>query len=323
MAKKKSNSPNSPNIKKRRTRKGVPLKRYNAILSTVVKDYKKKGVEYDLKEVRKGVSEVYQKFKNVPPSRIPKKEILKAFSQAGIPAEQKKEKDTYTIKSTEVPKEYFDVEKEWFELGEGFEGKDIAPNGILDFNNAFPEIPIVIKTPNNMYSSVGSIGNYQGSELQKFINEDLREEFNNKSGFPFFGTPAWEDIENKPYAFWGIEDSELPKNIPDYTEVSPKKQVIIEERQKKAKEEKAKRKQQPKKLEKSKDKKPVPKPKEVPTTRGENVAKISADFREREKELREDYKDGIYTKEEFKAERKILQDQLNKALDKFNKGGKI
>ena len=310
MAKKKSKPIKASNSKRKRIRKGIPLKRYNTILSTVLKDYKKRGEKYDLKQVRKEVSKLYPAYKDIAPSRIPKKEIVSSFKSLVKGEVKKPEKDTYTIQATEVPKEYFDVEKEWFELGEGFEGKDIAPNGVLDFNNAFPEIPIVIKTPENEYSSVGLIGNYQGSDLQKFINENLRQEFNNASGFPFFGTPAWGKIKNKPYAFWGIAESKMPKNIPDYTEVTAKKQVEIEERQERSKTEKAKRKQKPTGLKKGEPKKAKPpETKEVPASRQSDINKTIQG-------LRSDVEKGFISKELYA---KLLTDLVSK----MNKGGKL
>lgn len=306
MARKKNPKPS-----KRQTtsKKATPLKRYNKIVSLIVKDNKKKGIAYNISDVRKQVSEsVYPSLKNVAPSKITYKKV------GQIIGEQVPKEETVKILAENIPREYFDITLEWFELGEEKRNNGEI-NPILEINRLYPEIPIVIKTGDKELRLKGSIGEYQGGHIQKFV-EELRLLFDNKSGFVFSGVPTWFDRKNKQYALWGTEDiaEDLPpENILDYVDAG--EQVdLTEQRVKKPKVEKDKPKDKPKP------------PKEEPITtkdKGENVAKISADFREREKELLELFKEGVYTKEEFKAERKDLKNQLNLALSKFLKGGKI
>ena len=297
-----------PTAKQTNRKRALPLKRYNKIVSLIVKDNKRKKIEYNISDVRKTVSEsIYPNLKNLAPSKIRLKQI-KSF------VEEKEDKvDTVKIKAQNVPREYFDITLEWYELGEDSR-RNGSINPILEMNKRYPDIPIVIKTGDEtLILDEGLIGDYTNSKLQAFV-ERLRNKFDNKSGFVFSGVPTWLDRKNKQYALWGTDDvaEDLPpENILDFEDVGEEPPI----KKPKTKTEKPKPKDKPK-----------PPKKEEPITtkdKGDNVAKISADFREREKELLELFKEGVYTKEEFKSERKDLKNQLNLALSKFLKGGKI
>jgi len=54
------------------------LRKYNRIVSYLVKDKKKRGVDYDLAEIRKLASSIYPNFKNTNYSRIGKRAVVKA-----------------------------------------------------------------------------------------------------------------------------------------------------------------------------------------------------------------------------------------------------
>tara|TARA_R110002072_G_C7951721_1_gene533238 strand:- start:2266 stop:3186 length:921 start_codon:yes stop_codon:yes gene_type:complete len=298
-----------PTAKQTNRKRAIPLKRYNKIVSLIVKDNKRKKIDYNISDVRKTVSEsIYPNLKNVAPSKIRLKQI-----KSLIVAEKEEKIKTVKIKAENVPREYFDVTLEWYELGEETR-RNGEMNPILEMNERYPDIPIVIKTGDEtLVLDEGLIGDYTNSKLQAFV-ERLRNKFENKSGFVFSGVPTWLDRKNKQYALWGTDDvaEDLPpENILDFEDVGEEPPI-----------------KKPKtKTEKDKPKdKPKPPKKEEPITtkdKGDNVAKISADFREREKELLELFKEGVYTKEEFKSERKDLKNQLNLALSKFLKGGKI
>lgn len=312
MGTKKKRNPNKKQTNRRRI---TPLKRYNKIVSLVVKDYKKKGIEYNIADVRKDISEsVYPRLKNVAPSKIRLKQVT-ALSRKPR-KEVDEQEDTVKILAENIPREYFDISLEWFELGEESRNNG-EKNPILEINKLYPEIPIVIKSGEHEIRLKGELGVYQNSLLQEFV-EKLRNDFQNKSGFPFAGVPTWLDRKDKQYALWGTEDvaeNLPPEKILDFQEADTRVFDLDE----KGKTQEETKKPTPKE-------KPKKKPKEEPTTskdKGQNVAKISADFREREKELLELFKEGVYTKEEFKAERKDLKNQLNLALSKFLKGGKI
>jgi hypothetical protein len=309
MAKSNKNTPKPSVPKKRRSRKGVALKRYNKLLSITLSDYKKKGIEYDLKEVRKEVSSIYPDYKNIAPSRIRKKEVIKSV-KGFKPKEEAPEKDTFTIKATEVPKYWFDEEINWFDLDKW----------IIPFNEAYPEIPIVITSKNNELRIKGDIGGYSGSLLQEFVNEELREEFENDSptmvGGIFFGIPAWQDRPDKQYAFWGTMDAPLPPNvITDYDELEPRVEKEIEKREEEVKKKQEERKkQEKKKLPKDKKKKVVP-PKEVPAEPKRQPTPL-ADKNRAKEILLEEFKLGIWTKDEYR-------EKANKIDNMYSKGGKL
>jgi|SaaInlV_125m_DNA_1040241.scaffolds.fasta_scaffold39119_2 hypothetical protein len=298
-----------PTAKQTNRKRATPLKRYNKIVSLIVKENKRKKIDYNISDVRKTVSEsIYPNLKNVAPSKIRLKQI-----KSLIVVEKEEKVKTVKIKAENVPREYFDVTLEWYELGEETR-RNGEMNPILEMNERYPDIPIVIKTGDEtLVLDEGLIGDYTNSKLQAFV-ERLRNKFDNKSGFVFSGVPTWFGRKNKQYALWGTDDvaEDLPpEDILDFEDVGEEPPI-----------------KKPKtKTEKDKPKdKPKPPKKEEPITtkdKGDNVAKISADFREREKELLELFKEGVYTKEEFKSERKDLKNQLNLALSKFLKGGKI
>jgi len=74
-----------------------------------------------------------------------------------------------------------------------------------------------------------------------------------------------------------------------------------------------------------------PKTKEAPATedksealtRQQNVLSVLANQKELLAEAKQDYKDGIFDKEEYKQARKDIEAQTNLALSKFKRGGEI
>lgn len=325
----------SKSVKKRTVkRNNIPLKRYNKIVSLIVKDNKKKGIDYQISEVRKQVSEsIYPEFKNVQPSKIRLKQIKAIINE--VDQEGKEKVDTVRIKAQNVPREYFDISLEWYELGED-NRRNGYKNPILELNRNYPDIPIVIKTGDKELRIQGVIGDYQNSKLQAFV-EEVRMTTNNESGLLFSGVPAWFERKNKQYAFWGTDDVELPpENILDFEDAGEKAPIFKPERKKREKkEEKEVSKKTIKEEKKPETKKTDGKLSEKEKEQGrlrifERIDNIKADYKEEVKELRQDFKDGIYDKDEFKEEKKSLTDQknkeinaLNEELSKYNKGGII
>ena len=103
-----------PTAKQTNRKRAIPLKRYNKIVSLIVKDNKRKKIDYNISDVRKTVSEsIYPNLKNVAPSKIRLKQI-----KSLIVVEKEEKVKTVKIKAENVPREYFDVTLEWYELGE-------------------------------------------------------------------------------------------------------------------------------------------------------------------------------------------------------------
>ena len=298
MGKQKKRKPTAKQTNRKRI---APLKRYNKIVSLVVKDNKKKGLEYNIADVRKQVSEnIYPKLKNLPHYKIRLKNIKSIIGDV-VP---KEDEDTVRILAENVPREYFDITLEWFELGEENRRNDEI-NPILEMNRRYPDIPIVIKSGDDELNLKGLIGEYQNSKIQEFV-ELLRNKFKNKSGFIFSGVPTWFDRKDKQYALWGTEDvaeNLPPENILDWVDAGEKPPLI----RKKPKVEKDKQKDKPKD-------KPKPPKKEEPKKGLSDVQ--SSNLTKQLELLRDDYKDGIFTKDEYKLERQKL-------INKYEKGGKI
>ena len=316
MGTKKKRNPTKKQTNKRRA---IPLKRYNRIVSLIVKDNKKRGITYDISEVRKSVSEsIYPNLKGFSPSKINLKKI-KGFTVSKDIKEAKE--PTFKIKAENIPRKYFDTSIEWYDLGNEnrYNGQ---PNPILEVNRLFPDIPIVLKSGEHEIAIKGDISNYDNSPLQDFV-EKLRNEFGNKSGNPLGGVPIWIDSKDKQFAFWGTEEADVPEeNMLDYVEMTertvvtdegkiiPKdtatKEQIETSKEIKKEETKKKKKKQATDKKKRKDK---GKKKRLSDTQSANLTKQL-------ELLREDFKDGIYTKKEYKVERKKL-------MSKYEKGGII
>ena len=202
-------------MKKRYKKQVLGLRKWNKIVSFWVKDLKKKKKDYDIREIRKKASVIYTSFKEIPLSKITKRKVV---------SKKVKKKDTITIGANEVPDYWFNDTNQfgnWYQIGEW----------VVKFANAYPDIPVLVKTKKNELTTKGEIGTYQGSVWQKFT-EDLREEFGEleSSEFPVFvGTPAYKKNKQYTFAFWGEMGVKLPKIAPKPAKLEPVKKKKIEE----------------------------------------------------------------------------------------------
>ena len=287
----------------------TPLKKYNKVLSIIIKDYKEKGTPYTLKEARTLASLVYQNVKKLPPSKITKGKTLK---QAKIDEKLK-------LEATDVPNYWFDNQANftyYFQVGDWAN----------QFANAYPQIPIMLitkKTEKTPLVVQGAEGDYDGSIFQRWV-EDIRDDLPEADDYKeigyFFGTPAYFD--GKLYAVWFEDGVKIPEVAPPITDIEPRKKILIdeaEETEKKRREiEKPKKKRgRPKKTEEDR-KKPLPKKKreekkkpiEKPTAnRVTEIRNLIAEFRQ-------DLKDGLISKETY-------ADLVKDLTSKLEKGGKI
>ena len=293
---------------KKQKQQPIALKKYNKVLSIIIKDYKERGTPYTLKEARQLASITYQTVKQFPPSKITKGKTLK----------QAKKDEEIKIEATDVPNYWFDNQANftyYFQVGDWAN----------QFANAYPKIPIMLitkKTEKQPLVVQGAEGDYDGSIFQRWvedIRDDLPEADYNEIGY-FFGTPAYFD--GKLYAVWFEDGVKIPEVAPPITDIEPRKKILIdeaEETEKKRREiEKPKKKRgRPKKTEEEK-KRPLPKKKggerkkpiEKPTSnRVTEIRNLIAD-------LRQDLKDGLITK-------KFYQTEVAKLTSKLEKGGKI
>ena len=290
------------------------LKKWNKIVSILVKDYKKKGQSYDIKEVRKLASSVYKDFRGVTPSKLKIRDVKKSAEKE------------IQLEAIDVPQYWFDNQQNftyWFQVGEWANR----------FANAYPTIPIMLITKGTQKQPLvvqGATGDYDGSIFQKWT-EDIRESLENPDESDsevgiFLGTPAYKDGKGQIYAVWFEDGVKIPKIPPKPTQIEPRKEALISEREeieKKRREiEKPPKKRGRKK--KGEEKKPLPKVEKKPPIERKPPKKKEEQDRVRLAELRnealkmlqEDFKAGIYTKEEYKKERQ-------KIMDKYEKGGSI
>lgn len=309
-------------IPKKRT---LGLKKYNRLVSLLVKEKKKKKEDYDIKELRLQASDLYKSVREVPFSRVTLSKARKGGKKEG----KEIEKEDIEITAVDVPSYWFDNQENftyWFQVGEWANR----------FANAYPNIPIMLitkSTEKNPLVVKGATGDYDGSVFQQWV-ESLRDTLANPDDSDaevgaFVGTPAYKDKKGQIYAVWLETGVKIPKLPPKPTEIAPRKKKLIEEAEEKEKErfeiEKPKKKRgRPKKSEEEK-KRPLPKkekpkkekptkkekePKEKPT--GDRVAEIRALIAD----LRQDVKDGLITK-------KFYQQEIQKLTDKLEKGGKV
>ena len=299
-------------MRKKGYKRVLGLKKWNKIVSALVKDYKKRKETYDIKEVRKEASQIYKSFKSVPLSKISQKKVKKTKSTLGkLPKDLKT--NTIRILATDIPKSEIDKVGgyRYFEL-----------EGILDFNNKFPEVPILIKTPDNELKINGLIGAYGGSELSNFVNIELREEYDEEYDTIFESSVALQEKNNLPYLLIipeNLSDKDLNKllkkkvKFPKRVDKKVKKEVekrILTEEEKKA-DKKRKKKELPKKRKKKDEKKkPV-----IPKVEARKPTPL-ADKNKAKELLLKEFELGLITKKQYLADRKKI-DEL------FSKGGKV
>jgi len=296
-------------MRKKGYKRVLGLRKWNKIVSALVKDYKKRKEDYNIKEVRKEASEIYKSFKSVPLSKLSQKAVKKEKATLGKRSKELKA-NTIRILATDIPKSEIDKVGgyRYFEL-----------EGVLDFNSKFPEVPILIKTPENELKINGLVGSYGGSELSNFVNIELREEYEEDYEIVFESSVALQEKNNLPYLLIipeNLDDKDLnkllkkkvkfPKRVDKKIKTEVEKRIETEEEKKADK--KRKKTALPKKKKKT-TKKPVkPKVERKPTP--------LADKNKAKELLLKEYELGLITKKQYLADRKKIDEM-------FKKGGKI
>ena len=302
----------SKKVKKNHT--GV--QKYNRILQVLIQNARKSDFKYVLKELQQKASSLYGGFRDKSIKTITAESVAEAKPVLLKPTQRKYKESVTKIKAIDVPNYWFDDEFAWYDIGEW----------VIEFSQTYPTIPIVIKSEKNRLSFVGTIKEYGSSIMQEFT-EKLRIEFENDSGATFVGTKGQKGKGKRQFAFWGLSSRE--DDFPDVIEqrqISAEMQKIVDEREEFI-DTKRKLKKLAKKESKKAEKKLLPKIESVkPTLKkitkkesdktNEDKIKLS-ELRIKEIEmLKDDLKAGIYTKEEYKAERE-------KIMNKYEKGGLI
>lgn len=146
------------------------LKKWNKIVSIIVKDYKKSNTPYDLKEVRSLASQVYADgFKDVAPSKLrvgkvkeTTKKVLTKDEVIEVTAKQLRDNPSTSY---------------WFLDEASFETWFCLGCWVQDFVNTYPNVPTMIVTSRNIKSPLvvqGAVGSYDGGIFQKWV-ESVRE----------------------------------------------------------------------------------------------------------------------------------------------------
>ena len=157
------------------------LKKYNLIVSTLVKDKKKSGEIYDLKDVRKQASSIYPNFKDKPLRSIRKSDIRSATPVGLLPRQRGYKKQIqvpYLDESLTNPSN----ETYYFNLG-AFPGKieTLSSNEIFfDSSISNPELPMIQggtqQSPDQYRKYFSNFVNYIDKQrsLKKIDYNDLR-----------------------------------------------------------------------------------------------------------------------------------------------------
>ena len=303
------------------------LKKYNKILSILVKQKKKSGEVYSFKDVQKEASRIYRAdFKNVALSKIRVKDVK----------ESSKKDSELVLKASDVPNYWFNDQSYfnyWYQVGEWANR----------FANAFPMIPIMLitkSTERNPLVVQGATGNYEGSIFQRWT-EDRRDEINNSGGDDtnsgdwtignFGGVSAI--IGGKEYAVWLEEGLKPPKIAPKPIIIEPRKTILIdklekEEKERREKEKPKKKRGRPKKTEEEK-KKPLPKVKKKPIDKKPTPNRVSEiralidGLRADIETIKQEVKDGFNTKKEAQKQISKIREDISNLTRKLEKGGVI
>tara|TARA_B100000497_G_C7684645_1_gene414689 strand:+ start:31 stop:1080 length:1050 start_codon:yes stop_codon:yes gene_type:complete len=338
------------------------LKKWNKIVSIIVKDYKKNNVAYDLKEVRSLASQVYADgFKDVAPSKLRVGKV-KATTKKVLTKDEFIEVTAKQLRDNPSTSYWFLDEasfETWFCLG----------CWVQDFVNVYPNVPTMIVTSRNIKSPLvvqGAVGSYDGGIFQKWV-ENVRESLvNDENSEEWQYEDDQEDeidtfmadafyIKGQWYAVWfekSLLDTikadleELPPEELEPIEIDERTQVIIEEkeiqiaddREKAKKKRKAKKKLE--KIPKKSDKKPI---QNKGKTKKEGVDGRSKEGREAKSKvalaekineritklekqietIKEEVKDGFTTKTQGRKQVAQIRKDISEISKTKEKGGKI
>jgi len=322
---------------RKKSRQPSPLKKYNRIVSLLVKDLKKRKEQYDIKDIRLQASLTYKEVKELPLKKI----NLKRVKEKAIKGVSEKEVDDVT--AVDVPDYWFDDQTKftyWFQVGEWANR----------FANAYPNIPVMLitkATESNPLVVKGATGDYDGSVFQMWT-EGIRSSLDdpNKSDAEvgqFVGTPAYKTKKGDIYAVWYETGVKIPKVPPKPTTIEPRKKKLIEEAEEKEKErfeiEKPKKKRgRPKKGEEKKplpkptDKKPTKKPTKPkkeekkptgePTPLSDKNKRIELLIKQQELLLKQ-LELKLINKKTYLEKNQKLEDKIEAVETMYRKGGKV
>ena len=287
-------------MKKKVNKNHLGVQKYNRILQVLIQNARKNDLKYSLKDFQQKASALYGGYRDKSIKTITAKSVAEAKEVTLKPTQRKYKERVTRINAIDVPNRWFDGEWTFYEIGEW----------VIDFSQAYPTIPVVIKSAKNELSFIGSI-------VQDFV-EVLRDELNGDYQNTFIGVKAKPKGRRKrQFAFWGTTNAEFPSVI-EPIQISDEIKELVDEREQLI-DTKRKLKKLAKKLTKKAEKKPLPKVKSVKPTL-KKITKLEPTplkDKNRAKELLiEEFKLGLITKKEYRVKIKAIDEM-------FDKGGLI
>jgi len=293
-------------MSKKVNKKHIGVEKYNRILQMLIANARKIDFKYSFKDFQRKASELYGGYRNKSIKTITAKSVVEA-KPVELKPTQRKYKGVTRINAIDVPNRWFDSIWNFFQIGEH----------LIDFSQAYPTIPIVIKSEENELSFVGAIEKYDGSILQEFT-EKLRIEFDgNYQDNTFVGTKGQKGKGKRQFAFWGTENVDFPSVI-EPRQISAETKELVDKREELI-DTKRKLKKLEKKVIKQGEKKLLPKVKPVKPTLKKITKREPTTLKDknRAKELLiEEFKLGLITKKEYRIKIKAIDEM-------FDKGGLI
>jgi len=309
------------------------LKKYNKIVSLLVKEAKKKKEEYDIKDIRQRAKLAYQNVKDL------------SFKQINLKKLKLKENEP---RESEVEITAVDVDPKWFNDQANFTYFWQVGDWANRFSNAYPSIPVMLitkQTEKNPLVVQGATGDYDGSIFQRWV-EEIRESLPDPNDYKiigeFVGTPAYKDDKGQIYAVWYETGVAIPKLPPKPTQIDPRKKRLVDEAEEAEKNryliEKPKKKRGRPKKEKTeplpkvekvkptkppkKEEKPKEEEKRKPTPlKDKNKAKEL--LIEQQKLLLKQFELKLITKKVYLEKNRILEDKIEAVENMYRKGGKV
>jgi hypothetical protein len=177
------------------------LKKYNRIVSTLVKDRKKKGEAYQLSEIRQLASSLYPNFKETPLKGITKKGVLSAspkkllISQRGYKKE-KAEEPEYTL-----PSSFTDLnERYYYDLADLIGAIETqVPNDVYFVSQLAGSEGVTIQGGTKIEPSIDAFYTQNFQNLVAYLDKQRNlGQFKDDSGgdFRIVCTPAVKDKKN-------------------------------------------------------------------------------------------------------------------------------
>ena len=312
-------------MSKKVNKKHIGVEKYNKILQMLIANARKNDLKYVLKDFQQKASELYGGYRNKSIKTITAKSVEQA-KPVELKPTQRKYKGVTKIKAIDVPNRWFDGIWSWYEIGQL----------VVDFSQAYPTIPVLVRSNNNEISFVGTIENYVGSIMQEFT-EKLRIEFENKSDATFVGIPAQANKKIKQqFAFWGesdLDDKDFP-NVIEPIQISAETQELVNKREELI-DTKRKLQKLEKKLKKKAEKKPLPKIDSVKpkTTKPKKEVKKATALKDKNKAIDllieqkkinlKELELGIMTKQDYINKGKLIDKKIKKIETMFEQGGLI